>query len=73
MDARPEQKIDLSVVVPVFNEIDNLDPLLQRVRETLDGVGISWELVAVDDGSTDGSGERLDENAQRSRSERDRS
>jgi glycosyltransferase involved in cell wall biosynthesis len=61
MDTRLDQKIDVSVVVPIFNELDNLDPLLQRVRETLDGVGISWELVAVDDGSTDGSGERLEE------------
>jgi len=51
----------LSVVVPVYDELENLKPLLERVRSTLDGTGVSWELVAVDDGSSDGSGERLDE------------
>ncbi len=53
--------VELSVVVPVFNEIGNLEPLLARTRETLDGARIDWELVAVDDGSRDGSGEKLDE------------
>ncbi len=51
----------LSVVVPVFNELDNLSPLVERVRATLEAWGEPWELVAVDDGSSDGSGERLDE------------
>ena len=37
------------------------DALIDRVRQTLNGMDLSWELVAVDDGSTDGSGERLDE------------
>ena len=59
LDAPP----DLSIVVPIFNEIDSVGPLLDRVRSTLDGLGLSWELLAVDDGSTDGSGERLDEMA----------
>jgi glycosyltransferase involved in cell wall biosynthesis len=52
---------DISVVVPVYNEIDNLESLVDRLRATLDRVGLTWELLAVDDGSTDGSGERLDE------------
>ena len=52
---------DISVVVPVYNEIDNIDALIDRVRQTLNGMDLSWELVAVDDGLTDGSGERLDE------------
>jgi len=56
-----DEALDLSVVVPVYNEIDNVVPLVERVRATLDPMGMSWELVAVDDGSTDGSGERLDE------------
>lgn len=53
--------LELSVVVPVFNELANLDPLVERVRATLDGLALSWELVTVDDGSSDGSGDRLDE------------
>jgi len=52
---------ELSVVVPVYNEIGCLDPLVERVRGALDGAGIDWELVLVDDGSTDGSGEKMDE------------
>lgn len=51
----------LSVVVPVYNEIGNLEPLLERTRASLDGAGLDWELVAVDDGSRDGSGEKLDQ------------
>jgi dolichol-phosphate mannosyltransferase len=51
---------ELSVVVPVFNEIGCLDPLVDRVRGALDSAGLDWELVLVDDGSTDGSGAKMD-------------
>ena len=61
MEQQPGPDVELSIVVPIYNEIGNIDPLLDRVRTTLDDIGISWELVAVDDGSSDGSGERLDE------------
>ncbi len=52
---------ELSVVVPVYNEIGCLDPLVDRVRGALASAGIDWELVLVDDGSTDGSGAKMDE------------
>jgi len=52
---------ELSVVVPVYNEIGCLDPLVERVRGALDSAALDWELVLVDDGSTDGSGEKMDE------------
>ncbi len=64
MEESPNQPIDISVVVPVYDEIDNLDPLVERTRATLDATGMAWELVVVDDGSTDGSGIRLDELAE---------
>jgi glycosyltransferase involved in cell wall biosynthesis len=51
---------DLTVVVPVFDEVESLEPLVRRIRETLDGVGIRWDMVLVDDGSRDGSGDLLD-------------
>jgi glycosyltransferase involved in cell wall biosynthesis len=51
----------LSVVIPVYNELANVTPLVERLRQTLDSVGLTWEALMVDDGSTDGSGERLDE------------
>ena len=40
-----------SVIVPVINEEDNILPLIERVREALGQT--DWELVIVDDGSTD--------------------
>jgi len=49
----------ISIVAPVFNELGNLDILYQRISEVLDSTGESWELVLVDDGSTDGSTERI--------------
>jgi glycosyltransferase involved in cell wall biosynthesis len=46
---------DLSVVVPLYNEEENL-PLLEReIVATLGGAGLAYELIFVDDGSTDGS------------------
>ena len=61
MTTPDDAPVALSVVVPVYNEIDNIEMLIDRVRATLDEIGVSWELLAVDDGSSDGSGARLDE------------
>jgi dolichol-phosphate mannosyltransferase len=56
LDGRPR----LSVVVPVFDERDNVDPLLAELAEVLPGIEPSFEVVVVDDGSRDGTAERLD-------------
>ncbi len=53
--------MDISDVIPVYNEADALPGLYQALRETLDLVPQSAEIVFVDDGSTDGSGELLDD------------
>ncbi len=50
---------DLSVVIPVFNEADNLPILLGEIRGALAPTGLSFEIVAVDDGSRDASLEVL--------------
>jgi glycosyltransferase involved in cell wall biosynthesis len=50
----------LSVVVPVYNEHDNLKLLVERVETALETLHRPWELLLVDDGSTDGSGELMD-------------
>lgn len=50
----------LSIVLPVYNERDNIVPEVERIRASLDAAGISYEIIAVDDGSTDGSGEVLE-------------
>ncbi len=47
--------LDLSLVIPIFNEEENLNPLYQRVGSVLDSLERSYELIFVDDGSTDGS------------------
>jgi glycosyltransferase involved in cell wall biosynthesis len=55
-------RVELSVVVPVFNEVENLTDLYDRLVKTLDNTKLrSFELIFVDDGSTDGSFERLRE------------
>ena len=50
---------DLSLVVPVKNEADNIVPLYEAVCSALDGASPRFELIFVDDGSTDQSLERL--------------
>ncbi len=49
----------LSVIIPIFNEVENIEELLTRVFEVLSGMGRSFEVIAVDDGSSDGSTELL--------------
>lgn len=49
----------LSVVIPVFNERATLDELFQRLTDTLGSQAGGYEIIAVDDGSTDGSREVL--------------
>ena len=53
--------MSLSVVVPMYNEVENLDRLVETVCRELNPLGQSFEIIVVDDGSTDGSAERLDE------------
>lgn len=47
----PEHK--LSIVVPMYNEAENVEPLLARLHQAMERYGQPWELVLVDDGSTD--------------------
>jgi len=49
----------LTVVVPVFNEAENIGDLYGRLKQTLDGYGKSYELLFIDDGSTDDSYAKL--------------
>ena len=44
---------DLSVVVPVFNESETVEGFVVEVAPILDGTGLSWEIVWVNDGSRD--------------------
>ena len=57
--------LDLSVVIPAYNEAENLEPLLAELRAALSGVAGTHEIVLVDDGSTDGTAERIASEARR--------
>ncbi len=48
-----EKKIDLSIVVPVYNEEGNVKELHRKIVEACDKLGKSYEVIFVDDGSTD--------------------
>ena len=48
---------DVSVVIPCLNEAESIEACVQAVREVLDDAGYHGEVVVVDNGSTDGSGE----------------
>ncbi len=56
---------DLSVIVPTYNEVENVDTLHAELTEVLGGAGLDYEIVFVNDGSTDGSLDRLTALAQR--------
>jgi glycosyltransferase involved in cell wall biosynthesis len=53
----------ISIVVPFFNEEENVAPLLAEIRAICGAIGKSYEAIFVNDGSTDGTGPRLDEAA----------
>jgi glycosyltransferase involved in cell wall biosynthesis len=52
-------EVDVSVVLPVYNERGHLLAEIDRIRHALEGSSYSYEIIVVDDGSTDGSGDRL--------------
>ena len=56
---RPAAAPDVSVVVPIYNERDNLVPLHTALTWSLRSLGRSYEIVLVDDGSRDGSRDLL--------------
>jgi glycosyltransferase involved in cell wall biosynthesis len=58
-DKPVNDKIDLSIVIPLFNEEENVKPLYAQLKEALESLGQSYEIIIVDDGSTDRSFELL--------------
>lgn len=61
----PSESIKISVVVPVYNEEENLPILVSKLLEVLRGLHKTYEVIFVDDGSSDGSGRVLREMAVR--------
>jgi polyisoprenyl-phosphate glycosyltransferase len=48
-------KPTFTIIAPIFNELENIPELYHRMREVMDLTDEAWELILVDDGSTDGS------------------
>ena len=50
-----QSNLSLSVVIPVYNEEENLEPLIEELFPVLNGIGCAFEVICVDDASTDNS------------------
>lgn len=55
------QTPEISIVLPIYNEKENLNPLTEGIVNVMNSLGRSYEVILVDDGSTDGSKEILKE------------
>jgi glycosyltransferase involved in cell wall biosynthesis len=60
----PSQPLDVSAVVPLYNEVESLPVLMETIARTLQDNQLSYEIICVDDGSKDGSTELLKQMAQ---------
>ncbi len=62
---RPHMRVDVSVVVPLYNEEENVRELYRELKEVLSKLDRTYEVVLVDDGSTDGTYRMLEELAEK--------
>jgi len=60
----PTEMPDVSVVVPVYNEVESVPHLIEAIATTFKDTQLSYKIICVDDGSTDGSAELLKQLAQ---------
>ncbi|STX43127.1 glycosyl transferase, group 2 family protein [Legionella donaldsonii] len=58
-------QVALSIIIPVYNEVDNVEPLYEEIVATLSATDFLYEVIFVDDGSRDGTIEKLDSLSQR--------
>ncbi len=63
-DSSFQTKPDVSVVVPIYNEVESVPQLIEAIATSLNPTGLTYELICVDDGSKDGSAELLKQQAQ---------
>jgi glycosyltransferase involved in cell wall biosynthesis len=60
-----DEHLKFTIAVPVYNEIESLPELHRRISEVMNGLGEPWELILIDDGSSDGSREWIQAEAAR--------
>lgn len=58
-DAVPAEEVDVSIVIPLLNEVENVQILYDQIRPVIDESTRRFEVILVDDGSTDGTFEVL--------------
>lgn len=61
--SKPDRR--LSIVVPMYNEVENVTPMVIGIHDALAEYAHPWELIIVDDGSTDGTSDRVTSEAAR--------
>lgn len=57
----PSKTVQVSVVLPAYNEVDYLQPAVEKTMQALNEFADSYEIVIAEDGSTDGTAERAEE------------
>ncbi|OGO72312.1 MAG: glycosyltransferase [Chloroflexi bacterium RBG_19FT_COMBO_62_14] len=67
MTGKSEKFPTYTIVAPVFNEAETLPEFYRRLKQVMVSLGIDWELILVDDGSSDGSTEKILELARQDR------
>ena len=61
LNGQRETRVAISIVIPTLNEVESLRPLYQQISQSMEVVGEPYEIIFVDDGSTDGSFKVLSE------------
>ena len=64
-EENPSDRVSVSVVVPMYNEAESVGTTIARIQEVMDGTGRSYEIIPVNDGSTDRTLPILEELARR--------
>src|SRR5262245_5878079 len=57
------RELELSIVIPIYNEEESISPLLERLRSAVGQLGLRYEIIAVDDGSRDNGAAILKQHA----------
>ncbi|MCI0479311.1 glycosyltransferase family 2 protein, partial [Candidatus Uhrbacteria bacterium] len=57
--AGPEDPLDVSVILPAYNEVDSVEGMYAQVVRVFDATGWTYEIIFIDDGSNDGTWQKL--------------